>query len=272
MQPTVFKTLLISAYGVLALLMPAHLTGWLSAASAQARPDLEIQMRLVEPEGEPEGTGATQADVDGEEPADPAEAGETAETAETAEIIAQVQRFYDEVESYHADFEQTYANIALGDTQVSSGHVYFLKPGRMRWDYSPPDEKYLVSDGDVLWAYEPEFNQVVRMDLANNDLPTAIRFLMGEGDLLADFEIEQIECEAVDRICLELVPRVSTGQYRALQFVVDPERYNVVETTIIDPIGNRNHFVFSNANTTDRLPPSGFEFTPPEDARIINTN
>lgn len=197
---------------------------------------------------------------------------ETAEsdTVESVDaIVDRVQAFYDGIESYHSDFEQTYSNIALGENQESSGHVYFLKPGRMRWDYASPQEKYLISDGEVLWIFEPEFNQAARLELAASDLPTAIRFLMGEGNLRADFEISLVECDHEAAYCLELIPKVSEGQYRSLLFVVDAEEYRVRETTVVDPVGSQNRFVFSNASTTDPLPADNFSFTPQPGMRIL---
>ena len=185
------------------------------------------------------------------------------------EVIDRVQAFYDGIQTYHADFVQTYSNLALGESQVSEGHVYFLKPGRMRWDYAQPMEKYLISNGEVLWIYEPEFNQAARLDLATSDLPTAIRFLMGEGNLRADFDVSIAECDRENAICLDLIPTVSEGQYRSLAFVVDTGNYRVRETTIVDPVGSENRFVFSNVSTSDPLPEDNFTFVPLPDMRIL---
>ena len=187
----------------------------------------------------------------------------------TEEIVAGVQTFYETVENFHADFTQTYENIALGDEQVSTGHVFFRKPGRMRWDYVTPVEKYLISNGQILWMFEPEFNQVARLDLSESELPTAIGFLMGEGELATDFTITQTACDFEGAYCLNLIPRVSEGQYQSLDFVVDSSDFHVRQTVILDPIGNRNQFVFTNPSTSDELPEAGFEFEPTAEMRLV---
>ena len=185
------------------------------------------------------------------------------------EIISAVQDFYDSIENYHADFEQTLSNLALGTDEVAEGHVYFRKPGMMRWDYTSPEEKYLVSDGEVLWIYQPEFNQVYRQEISTSEMLAAVRFLMGESELTDDFEISFLdECEAENAYCLALIPLTSEGQYRSIELVVDSEDFSVRETTIVDPVNNRNRFVFTNVSTTDELPESGFTFVPPEGARF----
>ena len=193
-----------------------------------------------------------------------------AQAPSVEEVLAGVQVFYESVQNYHGDFEQTYSNLALGTSEVSTGHVYFRKPGMMRWDYEGPQEKYLISDGEVLWIYEPEFNQVARLELSASDMPAAVRFLMGEGELSDDFEVTFLEeCEIENTYCLELVPLMNEGQYRLIEFVVSAEDFSVRETTIVDPVSNRNTFVFSNVSTTDELPESGFQFEPPEGARLL---
>ena len=45
--------------------------------------------------------------------------------------------------------------------QVSSGTFAFARPGKFRWSYDKPYEQLLVGDGDKLWIYDPDLNQVV---------------------------------------------------------------------------------------------------------------
>lgn len=209
------------------------------------------------------------AQLDAPSNADGAAGDEVGAEPEVDQIIDRVQAYYDAIEAYHADFQQTYTNLALGESLESSGHVYFLKPGRMRWDYATPEPRYLISNGSVLWTFEPEFNQAARVDLSSSEYPTAIRFLMGEGNLRTDFEITRVDCEAESAFCLELVPRISEGQYRSLLFVVDATEFRVRETAIVDPVGSTNRFVFSNVVTSDPLPPANFEFEPTPDMRVL---
>ena len=63
---------------------------------------------------------------------------------------------------------------------------------------------------------------------------------------------------------------MSEGQYRSLEFVVERSNFSVLETTVVDPIGNRNHFVFSSYSTSDDLPAENFEFVPSPDMRRVN--
>lgn len=218
-------------------------------------------------------TGATTADsrsaeqpeLDVEVEVAQAEAPQSAADGRVDEVVERIQQVYDNVQDFSADFTQEYTSVSLGETRTSEGHVYFKKPGMMRWDYRTPTERYLISDGSNLWVYEPEFGQYYQQSLRDSQLPSALRFLMGEGELSEDFAVTLQE-EQEDAILLELVPHQPTGQYARLQFVVSPASWQVVETTVFDSLGNTNRLVFSSVEQNSGLPDSGFNFTPPQGA------
>lgn len=197
--------------------------------------------------------------------ADPAD-GPAELTAE--EIVSRVQATYDDMTTYRASFEQRYTNEALGDTDVSTGNVFFLKPGMMRWDYATPTVRHFISDGSDLWIYEPAEAQYFTQPLDDSELPTALRFLMGTGQLADDFDIT-VSSQTDERIELRLLPREDEGQYDELQFIVDPSDWSVTEVVIFDPIGNTNHLVFTDAVTGEAYTPADFAFTPPAGTRQV---
>lgn len=191
------------------------------------------------------------------------------------EYAERVQDFYKATSDFQSKFVQTYTDLAAGDKKVSFGRVYFKKPGKMRWDYlvdknSSKREKVYVSDGDAFWIYETEFQQVFKQCLAESQLPTSLRFLMGEGDLLAEFNITFAKGSTEKAPKLRLVPKVPTSRYKELQFEVNPTTYQVVKTTIFDPYGNTNEIKFDAALVNKNLPDSGFVFKTPKGAREIN--
>jgi len=199
---------------------------------------------------------------------DPADGSDGGAEITLDEIVARVQASYDRVDDFVADFTQEYTNVALGDTDTSTGRVHFLKPGMMRWDYVSPMFRIFVSDGSALWIYEPEEGLYYTQPLADSDLPSALRFLMGDGRIEEDFEISRVDDRA-GRLVLELVPVEDEGQYTKLRFVVDPETWSVTETTIYDPLGNTNRIRFSNREENVGYEAADFRFVPPEGATRV---
>ena len=46
----------------------------------------------------------------------------------------------------------------------SSGKFYFARPDRMRWDYLEGQRQVVVGDGNNVWIYQPDLEQVYRVD------------------------------------------------------------------------------------------------------------
>ncbi len=187
----------------------------------------------------------------------------------TSRVLAGIQGYYAAAQDLKAEFTQHYTYKVYDRVQVSSGRVFFKKPRMMRWDYRKPASKVFVADGKTLWVYEPEEGQVFKRDLAGSQLPVALTFMSGEGDLAKAFDATLIDESAADFV-LELVPKKSAADYQKLVLTVDRGTYQVRESTVIDPVGNINRVVFTGIKTNSGLPDRGFKFTPPKGVRVIS--
>lgn len=104
-----------------------------------------------------------------------------AEEPSVEEIRRAVERHYNSVKTLEADFVQRYTLGA--NTIVESGHVYFRKPGRMRWAYDSPSGKFFLSDGKYAYLYLPRQQQVRRQPLKETPAwQAAFALLLGRVD------------------------------------------------------------------------------------------
>lgn len=180
---------------------------------------------------------------------------------DVAHVVDQLQRRYEGIDDFQARFVQESFNIARGEPRVSSGEVYFLRPGKMLWDYGT--ERRLLLDGEQIHSVDFQQRQYYSAPVAEGELPTAMRFLMGDGRLEEDFAISDAGAPEDGQVALELVPREPSPDYARLLFVVNTETWDVVETTVIDPLGNTNTIRFEAMQTNIGLRPSSFVFVPP---------
>lgn len=185
------------------------------------------------------------------------------------EVLAGIQKFYAEAQDLKAQFTQHYTFVIHDKTRTSSGIVFFKKPGKMRWDYKQPVPKVFVADGETLWVYEPEDNQVFKRKLADAQLPVALTFMSGEGKLSETFDATLLPAGKDGAIVVQLIPKKSEGHYRSLRLEVDPATFAVRASTVVDPQGNTNRLVFSDVKTNAGLPDAGFKFTPPAGVRVL---
>lgn len=190
-------------------------------------------------------------------------------------VVERVQKRYDGAADFRATFNQTLTNATFHRRASSTGEVLLKKPGRMRWNYKTPEVKTYVSDGNVLWLYEPEDRQAFKQDLKGSQLPAALAFLTGKGKLAEEFDISFAKDPPVGApgdYVLSLSPRQPQAQVKLLLFVVDPGSFLVRETFIVDAQGNTNDILFSDVKMNVHLPESTFHFSPPAGTRVVDTD
>ena len=192
-------------------------------------------------------------------------------TYDAAAALGRLQSVYDAMSDYSATFEQVHSNLAAGDERRLSGTVYFLRPGMMRWDYASPEPKHLIANGDRFWSVEPARGQYYEGSLSSSQLPTALRFLMGQGQLAEDFEVSLRDTSTEALAVLELTPRAPSPDYDHLVFSIDAASGHLLGVEVVDPLGNTNAFTFEGASFDAGFDASAFSYEPTPDMRRIET-
>jgi outer membrane lipoprotein carrier protein len=189
-------------------------------------------------------------------------------------VVARVQNRYDQAKDFQARFTQKYSRQVVGRVTVSAGQVHFKKPGRMRWDYDKPEARMFLSNGQVLWLYEPEEKQAFKQDLKTSQLPGALAFLMGKGKIGDEFEVawsNDTRWGRPEDYRLSLRPKQPQSTYKSIVFVVDAGDFAVRESVLTDQQGNVNHFAFSELKMNAKVSDEVFRWSPPAGVRVVDT-
>lgn len=192
-------------------------------------------------------------------------------------VAAWVQSFYDQTRTMSADFRQRYNHRVYNRIETSNGRVRFKKPGRMRFDYADPNGKVVVTDGDELTVYEPpdagqSRGQYYQQPMSQAQLPDALSFLTGTGQLAQDYRFRLLRLDAPGHEVLELRPRRPTASYSRVLLYVDSSeaRRGVVDrVVIVDQSNNTNQFDFRNQRFNTNVNDNVFQYRPPGNARRI---
>jgi outer membrane lipoprotein-sorting protein len=108
-------------------------------------------------------------------------------TEPRAETVARVEQYLSGIDTMHARFVQTASN---GTT--ARGEVWVDRPGKLRFEYEPPANLLLVSNGTLLLYYDRELEQTSYVPISQ----TPLWFLVRERIDLAridDYELAGIE-------------------------------------------------------------------------------
>jgi outer membrane lipoprotein carrier protein len=191
---------------------------------------------------------------------------------EAQDLVKKVQRVYDNVPSFSADFEQATLSKMFGGAQQAAGKVVFKKPGKMRWTYLSPVTQEIISDGKSFWFYAPADKQVQVGDaggfLKNR---ASITFLAGKGQLSAEFNVAIGKAPegAAPGTVLELTPKVEDPTAAKVLLIVDPKTGLVNETWVFDFAKNATRVRFTNADTKRKLKDDLFTFQVPPGVDIV---
>ncbi len=186
------------------------------------------------------------------------------------EIITHVEKRYS-VAGFSAQFSQTSTIKAMDITDTASGAAYFKRPGKMRWEYETPERQTIITDGNTLWVYRPDDNQVM--------IGKAPSFFKGgKGfSFLSDMkEIRQkfkmsLEKEGPEGFfVLKLLPKEKTVDIVKILLTISKATFDVVEIVTYNSYGDQTRFVFSNIQFKKKIDDSLFHFIIPKDVEVLH--
>lgn len=177
-----------------------------------------------------------------------------------------LDHFFNDVNTLKATFSQEVRDEKGKLLQKSSGDVVLMRPGRFRWEYREPFPQLILADGDRLWLYDEELEQVTvkPQDEALGAAPIAL--LDQRGTLEEQFRISS----AGQRDGLEwvvMVPKVQDTEFLRVEFGLDDA--GIRRMKLLDQFGQTTAIEFSDLRTNSPLSRSMFRFDVPEGVDVI---
>jgi outer membrane lipoprotein carrier protein len=187
-------------------------------------------------------------------------------------LASAIQRHYDQVRDFQADFTHTYVGGILRKKTVERGRMAVRKPGRMRWMYTQPEEKLFISDGFRVYSYVPADKQVyIAAVPADDQATTPALFLAGRGNILRDFAVTPADVSDAPSgsVALKLTPRRPEREYDWLNLVVDKSSLALRMLVTSDSQGGLSTFAFANLRENTGIADSEFVFVMPRGVDVI---
>jgi outer membrane lipoprotein carrier protein len=189
-------------------------------------------------------------------------------TPSAQDVATSLQRKYDTIRDFSADFVQRYEGGVLKRTREERGTLLVKKPGKMRWTYKAPDEKVFVSNGVRLYQYLPQENRVIVSPPPDQDDSAGMQFLAGRGNITRDFTITFGKTSAPDSWTLHLEAKRPQPTYDWLEITAARESLRIQSLTVAEKQGSRSTFLFTNFKENPGLSDKQFEFSIPRNAQV----
>ena len=187
--------------------------------------------------------------------------------------LESLENFVKTVKSGRADFTQVVTAPAkdgqAARSKTSTGSFEFQRPSRFKFVYKKPFAQSIVADGQTLWMYDVDLNQVTARAQSQVLGSTPAALIAAAPDLRAlqaDFELQA----APDKDGLQWVaatPRAKDGQLQSVRIGFKAGELAALEIT--DSFGQRSVLTFSHFESNPALPAETFQFKPPAGADVV---
>jgi outer membrane lipoprotein carrier protein len=190
-----------------------------------------------------------------------------------AGAIESLENFVRTAKTGHADFTQVITGPTRegqpGRTKTSSGSFDFQRPNRFRFEYRKPFQQTIVADGQTVWLFDKDLNQVSQRKQAKVIGNTPAAVIAASPDLESikrDFDLQALP----DQDGLQWVqatPRQKEGQLTSMKVGFRGEQLAALE--IQDSFGQRSVLTFNNMQVNTPVAADAFHFTPPKGADVL---
>ena len=190
-----------------------------------------------------------------------------------ADGLKDLEDFVRNTKSGRAEFTQVVTSPPKAGesarSKTSSGTFEFLRPNRFKFVYQKPFEQTIVADGQTLWLYDVDLNQVTSRSQKEALGSTPAALIAAGTDLkgLSDaFELKP--AAARDGLeWLEARPKDRNGQLQVVRVGFRQGQLSVLD--IEDSLGQRSVLTFSNWQGNAPLKAGDFKFQPPPGAAVV---
>jgi outer membrane lipoprotein carrier protein len=183
------------------------------------------------------------------------------------ETLAAIETLYTH-NGFSADFKQISILAALEITETASGKAWFNHPGKMRWLYLSPQRHEIVTNGQTLWIYRPDQEQIMRGDAQKFFKAGAGgAFLSDIGRMKKDFTITVKETTDT-HISFLLTAKQANPDLVTILIRVSRASNEIQQVTTQNTYGDTTSFEFTHIQFKT-MEPAIFEFKIPEGSSII---
>ncbi len=178
-----------------------------------------------------------------------------------------LNRFLDKLDTLQSNFVQTLLDENGSELETTVGTLYLKQPGQFHWAYREPYVQKIISDGEVLWIYDEDLEQVTIRAMGDTLEQTPASIILGESDLSKHFvKVSLGNIEGYDWI--ELTPRDLEAEYNNIRIGFDDNKLGMM--IIDDNLGQTTRIDFTEVSKNKTLDDELFTLVVPDYVDVID--
>lgn len=189
-----------------------------------------------------------------------------AHAVHAADARAALDAFGRELSTLEGRFEQRVTDANGHPVETSTGSIAVRAPRQFRWEYEAPFPQLIVADGDNVWTFDPDLEQVTVRAQALEEARSPLTVLTDLGQLDVDYRVSGLP-DADGLSWLRLEPKSSEAPFRHCDLGFDATGF--ARLVLVDQLGQRNEIAFRDWRRNQALDPALFRFVPPPGVDVI---
>ena len=174
--------------------------------------------------------------------------------------------FLKNMKTLQGQFVQTQFNADRRETQRASGTLELSRPGKFRWVYTQPYHQELVADGESLWIYDQDLEQVTQKTLLQATAQAPIMLLLEKKSLDKDYLLTELGSDqGLDWVGLK--PRKEEADVREVKLAF--EKTMLARMQLTDAFGQITLIEFKEMKMNPKLTENAFVFVPPAGVDVV---
>jgi outer membrane lipoprotein carrier protein len=189
-----------------------------------------------------------------------------ASAAVDAASLERLRQFVRDTQTARTPFTQVVTDKSGRVVQTVSGQFDLARPGRFRWSVDKPYKQLLVGDGQKVWVFDPDLNQVIVRNMGEALGASPAALLAGKADVESAFSWkDQPVADGLD--WLQATPLAKDSTFSEIRLGFDAN--GLVALELFDAFGQKSVVRFTAFERNPKLAPDLFKFTPPKGADVI---
>ena len=177
-----------------------------------------------------------------------------------------LRHFFTNVRSFTARFNQVVLDEGLNVIQETTGTLSLERPNKFRWDYDAPFRQVIVADGQKIWIYDAELQQVTVRTLRGGLADTPAVLLAGKGRIDDTFTLKNLGTQGKMQ-WVQLSPKRKDGGFENIRIGFEQGHMRILE--MVDAFGQTTRVTLSQQKENPALDAGRFQFKPPKGVDVV---
>jgi outer membrane lipoprotein carrier protein len=195
-------------------------------------------------------------------------AGAQQAVSQESGAISALEAILDQTNTLSAEVEQLLIDQDGRELQETRALLLMEKPARFRWAVMQPYEELMVTDGETIWRYEPDLEQVTIQPFDDDVDRTPVMLLNGDAAMIAEaYDVSSTNMGG-DLVRFILTPRNPDRLFESLSLTFNGPVLE--EMQFEDSLGQQTSLSFHEVQRNVPLDASQFSFSPPPGIDVID--